>query len=408
MRRTMLALVLLLTAAVSPASAQLQWRSTGVQQASHAEPVAPASRPAAKAPTVFANEPSAEQADVTPAVAMGPAVSQQGPRFDAAVAPACGEGGCVDGCGCGVPMAMEASCGISEPGCGLTYGEACGCGDIGCGGACGDACGATAVPLMIYVPPINELTLSVGAQAFKSALDQGRDRGNFGFNQAINLAGPMSWLALPRVGYQIGYRATQSQLHGDATTGDSTSLTQQFFTAGLFHRKQVGLQYGVVYDLLRDERQRAEDFGQIRGLISVTNPRGHEIGFQFAKHLSEYQVDANTSFHAVDQFLLFYRMHGCQGGEFRAFGGFDDDDKGILGGDFSVPLTNSWALETGFTYLVPEGTTGGDGATQEAWNIGVNLVWHYGKRARNAYTAPFRPMFGVADNGSLIVDDRSS
>lgn len=429
MRPVMHALAGLLAAVVATtASAELQWQSSGVRQVSHAEPVrrqAPA-RVAPKAPTVTRRA-KVQPAAVQQAVAKAPPAPQPPVAVvvDEAVQPACGQCGCeggieapyyeqgacgTPGCGCG----MEPGCAVvGEPTCGLTFGEPCGCGDIGCCGdcgdtvcGCGDVCdGSCGVPVTLMLPPLRELTVEVGVQAFKNPLDNGRDRGNFGLNAGVNLGGAMSWLGLPGIGYQIGYRSTQSQLHGDETLATSDGHQQSFLTAGLFHRKAVGLQYGLVYDLLRDERQGSEDFGQIRGLIGVTNPRGHEIGFQFAKHLNDNNL-GGTVYHATDQYLLYYRMHGCQGGEFRVFGGFDDDSKGILGSDFNIPLTDRFSLTTGFTYVIPEEDVQGAGAQQESWNVGMNLVWHYGCRAKRSFMSQYRPMFRLADNGSLIVDDR--
>jgi hypothetical protein len=260
------------------------------------------------------------------------------------------------------------------------------------------------VPLVLYVPPIQELTVFGGVQAFKGALDEGRDRGNFGFHGGVNAGGRMSWLPFQGLAYQIGYQATQSKLHGDDATNSADGHTQQFITAGLFHRKQVGLQYGVVYDVLRDERQVSADFGQVRGLISVVNPRGREIGFMFSTATNETAI-GNRVYDAVDQYLLFYRIHGPSGGEFRVFGGFDEDNMGILGGDLDIPLTCRMSLQTGFSYLIPEEDAQGIGAEEEAWNLGMNLVWHYGKRAKQSYRSIYRPLFNVADNGTMFIDD---
>lgn len=455
MRLLMHALVGLTAAfAAAPALAELQWQSSGVQQVSHTAPApsAPRAKPAAKAPSVVRQaSTAAKPAPVKQAVATAPATRRAGaataPRVDMAVRTACANCGCVGGCDCGVPYYDEPGCAVAdpgcgfadpgcgfvepgcgcgvpdcgcgvEPGCGLTHGAPCGCGDIGCGGTCGIGCGdgvgcgdACGVPVVLCLPPIKELTIFGGVQAFKNPLDgANRDRGNFGFNEGFNLGGSMSWLGVPAVGYQLGYRATHNQLHGDDDSNTSDGHTQQFFTGGLFHRKPVGLQYGVVYDLLQDERQGSMDFGQIRGLISITNPCGHEIGFQFASKLNENTVMIGTlppvTYHSTNQYLFFYRKHGCQGGELRFFGGFDDDSKGILGADASIPLTDRWSLNTGFTYLIPEEDGGGLGAEEEAWNLGMNLVWHYGKRAKQCYNGQYRPMFDVADNGSMIIDDR--
>ncbi|MEN0111835.1 MAG: DUF6666 family protein, partial [Planctomycetota bacterium] len=376
-------------ATVAPTAAQqLQWQATGVRPVSHAAARAPRpqspQRRVPKAPTyVRTAAPQPAPAPTPPApqalaAQPNPGTSATPPSIpavtDAAVQPVgfnghcdCGAPGCTDGMVTGPmvegPMVgatmVEGGVMCGEPTCGLTYGDACGCGDIGCGGACGDALGcgdacgcddAAAVPLMLYVPAIKELTIGAGVQAFKNPLDNGRDRGNFGFNHAINLGGRVPWLGLPGLGYQFGHRATHNQLHGDDTLDSAAGHSQNFVTAGLFHRKAVGLQYGVVYDLLRDERQQAADFGQVRGLISVTNPRGHELGFQFASKMSETTIDTIT-YQATDQYLLFYRKHGPMGGEVRVFGGLDDDSKGILGADGVLPLTDSWSIRTGFTYV---------------------------------------------------------
>ena len=284
-----------------------------------------------------------------------------------------------------------------------------GCGDV-CG--CGDTCGMQslggcskrgAIPLILYVPPIQELTVFGGVHAFKNPLDAGRDRGNFGIHEGLNLGGRMSWLPWTNLGYQVGYQATHNQLHGSDVGATSDSHTQQFFTAGLFQRRPVGLQYGIVYDFLRDERVLSADFGQVRGLISITNPCGHEFGFTFTSRTNTNNL-GGVDYRAVNQYLLFYRKQGPQGGEVRLFGGVDDDSKGIIGGEVMAPLSNRWSLETGFTYLIPEEDMAGAGSQQEAWNIGTNLVWHYGKRAKRCFKGQFRPMFGVADNGSLIID----
>ncbi len=324
-------------------------------------------------------------------------------------------GGCAGGaCGCGDPMCADASCGV--PTCGdVGCGDMCGpdgcCGACGCGvgEACLGGCAERgAIPLVLYVPPIKELTLFGGVQGFKGPLDfrpNNRDGGNFGIHEGINIGGKMAWLPFPYLGYQIGYQATHSQLDGDGDRNTTDSLTQHFATAGLFHRRRVGLQYGVVWDHLRNERQMPTSFGQVRGLIGITNPMGREVGFTFTAHTNAERIGA-VNYQAVDQYLFYYAIHGKQGGVARLLGGFTDDSDGIFGADVLVPLSDSFSLETGFTYLMPGSETGVELATQEQWNLGMNLVWHFGRRAKSCQTSPFRPMFNLADNGSMLVDDR--
>jgi hypothetical protein len=37
-----------------------------------------------------------------------------------------------------------------------------------------------------------------------------------------------------------------------------------------------------------------------------------------------------------------------------------------------------------------------------AWNLGVNIVYYPAGRSRRSLASPYRPLFEVADNGSLI------
>lgn len=433
----------------APASAQLQWQSTGVQQASHQtasprtaprrnsaqfqKPLAPRPKaPTTVAPSTAAAKPAARTtaAQAAPQRRGGSYAAERAVHSERVAAQATailydanrqaavtGQGDvmqvCHDG-GCG-PM-MEASCGVvdcGDPSC------AFGCGEVGCGMECecGDGCDGScgvrslggcdqrgAVPLVLFVPPVKELTLSLGVQAFKGPLDANRDRGNFGFNESINVGGPMSWLPWRSVGYQLGYRATHSQLHGSDIGDTADSHTQQFVTAGLYRRKPIGLQYGLVYDFLQDERIDTAEFGQVRGLISVTNPQLVEWGFTFASGVSDDTVSNSLLYEPVDQYLLFVRKKNRCGGELRFFAGVNDGDKGIVGGDIDLPLGDRCSLQTGFAYLIPEDDTRGIGAEQEQWNLGMNLVWHYGKRAKQSYRSMFRPLFNVADNGSFFVD----
>ncbi|MEN1679185.1 MAG: DUF6666 family protein [Planctomycetota bacterium] len=357
----------------------------------------------------------------------------------------CGEPGCaVAEPMCGIP---EPTCGYVEPGCGCVgptcecppviegpvCGDVCGdciCGEVGCGGACAGApCPPSfggcdergAIPLYIYLPPIKEIILFGGVHGFRGPLDFNpgyRDAGNFGFHEGINVGGRMSWLPLPGLGYQIGYQATHSQLSGDSSVGGGAH-TQSFFTAGLFKRCPVGWQYGVVYDLLEDERQASTDFSQVRGQISYINHCRHEWGFEFASHTNEELIGGRL-YQGAEQYRLFFRRQGRSGGEFKGFIGSSSDNHVILGGELFAPLDHRWSIQTGFTYFVPtgdgDGLTGSTGpgtgmlspaaaATEEAWNIGINLVWHYGARGKQWYRTPWRPLFNVADNGSFVIDD---
>ena len=100
-------------------------------------------------------------------------------------------------------------------------------------------------------------------------------------------------------------------------------------------------------------------------------------------------------------------------GEARLYAGFSGQSDGLIGADVRLPLTDAWALETGFAYLVPKQGNGrianyptptlgipNVGHAQESWNIGINLVWYPG-HCRDEY---YQPLFRVADNGSFMLD----
>lgn len=308
---------------------------------------------------------------------------------------------------CGV---YEPDCAVYESSCGVPTG-ACDCGDPACAG-CGDDCEMCEV-VTLSVPKPLEFTLFGGVHGFKGPLDgpvgNNRDRGNFGIHEGFNWGGCYPWGGHGRVGYQIGYHLTHSQLHGSTTTPTSTPTddghTQQFVTAGLFRRPGcAGWQYGAVWDMLRDERFGSVDFHQIRAEIGLIGNTGREIGFATAVHINDTSF-TSTPYRTVDQYLLYYRIHAPLGGEARFYGGLNDGDKGILGANFLLPMHDHWSLASGFTYLIPD-DAGSVGAREEAWNLSMGLVWHLGCRARSCHQSIYRPLFDVADNGSLIVDDR--
>ncbi|TWT36494.1 hypothetical protein KOR34_14000 [Posidoniimonas corsicana] len=332
-------------------------------------------------------------------------------------------------CGCGDPGCgfAEPGCGFVEPGCGCVDGccdmpscgyptDDCCCGEVGCGGGCcdpvlGNCVERGAIPLCIYIPPIKEFTFFTGVHGFKGPLDEYRDRGNFGIHGGLNLGGKMAWIPWPGLGYQVGYQAVGSQFHGSSENPlYDDSHTQHFLTAGLFRRNKVGFQYGVVYDMMRDERIESVSFHQVRGQISVINPKCHELGFKFAVGSDSQEmtgvvgtVGQTRTYQPIDQYLGFWKYHACAGGEFSLYAG-GGGGYGIFGGEIFAPLNHTWSLQTGFTYLSPGGS-GQSAAEEEGWNLGLNLVWHYGHSAKRWYKSPWRPMFSVADNGSFFVDD---
>lgn len=92
------------------------------------------------------------------------------------------------------------------------------------------------------------------------------------------------------------------------------------------------------------------------------------------------------------------------------WGGGTASQAGIIGSSMRAPMSKSWALEGTFTYLIPGRTedfgTLIDGvsvrSSPSAWNVSLNVVYYPARRSRRSLASPYRPLFDVADNGSMI------
>src|SRR5262249_39749379 len=109
---------------------------------------------------------------------------------------------------------------------------------------------------------------------------------------------------------------------------------------------------------------------------------------------------------AADIYALYYGQHlDCCNGEWKVWGGYVNQLGGIVGANFSVALTNSFALQSGFEYLIPRSnndTNDDDLPAYESWTIGVNLVWHPCCHAHSYYCDTYRPLFDPADNNTFF------
>ena len=310
--------------------------------------------------------------------------------------PSCG--GYPGGCGCGV----EVGCGCAEPGCGA---------GVGCG-SCVGAPGPDYWCFPVCLPRFKDLSFWLGTHGFagpRDFYDEDGDSGNtsnsnFGFHTGINASGraPFIGLLFPQLSYQIGYQAVGSRYYG--TIDDAEDRSQEFATVGLFRRVECsGLQFGFVWDVLSDELYARETLQQIRYEVSLKSPRGREFGIWGASSANTQQI-LGVPYETVDQFSFFYRWNFGRSSSARTWIGFTDAEDGIFGAEFITPLTDRWSVQSGFNYLFPDQDAGPAGVREEAWNIGINLVWHLGRTAQRCARSPHRPMFSVADNGWMFVD----
>lgn len=274
----------------------------------------------------------------------------------------------------------------------------CGWGLFGPWGQCYDWCWS------------QDLTGFAGPHGFKSPVDQGRN-GNFGLHYGLNWGAPL-WYALD-LGFQAGANFAHSNFSGDQTVEVTDDTRSQYFvTAGLFRRTPWNrpFQYGVVVDYLRDNYVVDLDFVQLRAEFAFVTCRHNEIGFwgAFTSKEEAAETDRETeNWEPMDQYNFFLRHRFSPTAEARLWGGFTGDSRGIFGGDFSVAMSERFGLNGSFNYINPQESAGLAGLSEESWSVNLNLVWYPGRTGMSALQSPWRPLFDVADNTSLILQRRA-
>ena len=276
----------------------------------------------------------------------------------------------------------------------LEHGEDC----IGCSNGC-----------LIPCPGnwLDRVDLFAGVQGFTGPANRG-GVGSFGFYEGANWGAPVGCLPW-EIGSQFGARWTQSHFGGSDFS--DAIRDQVFVTGGLFRRADWGLQGGVVIDYLRDQWYFDNELVQLRGEVSWINPCAHEFGFRFATNIQDSlsvssvdRVDLVEEWKTTDLYTFFYRRSfedcGATGSLFVGFSGSSD---AVIGANADVPLSERWALRTGFTYLIPEETSPGQGYLEESWNVSTGLVFYPGCRTARGKDYN-HPLFNVADNGSMLID----
>jgi hypothetical protein len=264
-----------------------------------------------------------------------------------------------------------------------------------------------------------DFTASAGITSFTNATDLGIN-GNFGTNEYLNWAMPF-WNAFG-VGWQVGWRGTQTNFQPASvevgtTTFAKNARTQNFLTTGFFTRafEGRGLQGGAVYDYLNDNWFDNVDVSQIRAEISYVWGY-HEVGFWGAANLGDQTslfgpiTRSPGLASTLDLYAGFYRLQFGDANEWKVWGGATSENDGLIGTLVRAPMGRSLALEGTFTYVIPGKTQTIDilpgGAVSQfspaAWNLGVNVVYYPAGRSRRSLASPYRPLFEVADNGSMI------
>lgn len=237
----------------------------------------------------------------------------------------------------------------------------------------------------------------------------GQAGGAFGFQEGFNFGSRLPSLLGGQIGSQLGMRFTHTQM--DGTVAGDDHRTQTFLTAGLFRRVDYGLQGGLVVDYLHDDWIYQADLLQLRGELSFLFSPCHDLGFRFSDAQQIDDTVASVSgvatpvalrITSLNTYRFFYRYrYGDMGkGLAELQLGFTEDSGTLLGLNLKTPLQNQLGLETSAIYA----TAPSDAMvpyTEEGWNVSMAVVWTPGRifgSARDYY----RPLFNVADNGSMI------
>ncbi len=289
------------------------------------------------------------------------------------------------------------------------------CGDCGggCFGGCPEDCRDCGFDKNCWINGFGGILRNseyfVGVQAFKArGLDivglNLNEPAGFGYNVGFNSGLPLYAITCGLVSGQIGIRYAQSNYERGFFSPDRRN--QLFFTGGLYRRVDYGIQFGVVADVLREEWIVTHEMVQIRTELSYVWPAGHAFGFRSANGVQNERsrgrlgigVEPDITTDVIDNYRFFYR-HACAwGGYSELFAGWSDQT-GLIGADYELPLGECTALQTGFTYV--DSTDELDLIDSEAWNIFLNVSFR--PRGRGWYQFYHRPLFPVADNGSMLI-----
>ncbi len=260
---------------------------------------------------------------------------------------------------------------------------------------------------------LQNLQLEAGALAMRNPLDF-EDSGNFGAQFALNWASAQPLFCGLNV--QAGARATQLDFNGTEANGFITddARTQVFWTAGVFFRAPFGCDgwsAGVVYDSLIEDYYREYELSQLRAELSYSFGGLCDIGFRGAFALNEDDFDflrlddeltVEGKATATSYYTMFLRTNFDQGAQATVFGGVTEWEEAIVGATAEAPLSDSFAVKGGATYIIPSERGLGNLRDEETWNVSAGFVWYLGGGARANACGETRPLFDVADNGTFL------
>ena len=258
--------------------------------------------------------------------------------------------------------------------------------------------------------------LQVARRLRSTARHRDRIHGHAGFSGGFN-TGVRLFDDSPIRG-QIGGSYGVYDLKGRDTVSPSSAEQQTFLTAGIYKRSDIldgdAISWGLVYDQFWAHQWglRAGELyvGQVRGIAGYAINDRHEIGVWGTFHTTEDATAtvAGPPLRAMNQYNVYWRYNWDFGGQTMVYvGGNDpaDVESWVLGVLGQAPLSDNMALYGNFTYAFPRSATGVIGSNDLEWNLGVGLIYSWGKKAVSPTVSGRKglPLLPVANNGSFLI-----
>jgi hypothetical protein len=271
----------------------------------------------------------------------------------------------------------------------------------------------------------NNTSIFFASDAWRTRADDDYP-GNFGFREGFNSG--IGWWDCP-IRMQLGGSYAGYDLDGrDGDPGAdplrSASVEEQLiFTGGFYKRSAIELDdpwaWGAVVDLLFDDNfgEEAQDIfvRQGRGYLGYAWDECNEFGTWFAFQLNWARYfsssQGRTRVRGLDQVNFFWHRNWDFGGDtWLTVGGAEEPGEWILGLTGQAPLSNSFALFGGFTYVIPSAPAGdptviGQNYSEAYWNVTFGIAWYPGWKAANRTVSGYSgmPLLPVADNGTFLI-----
>lgn len=235
---------------------------------------------------------------------------------------------------------------------------------------------------------------------------------NFGFYGGFNYGIPLCRLTCGLLSGQFGVRSVQTNFNGNQFSQENRDQT--FITAGLYRRVDYGLQGGVVADVVYEDWFTQTQTVQLRTDIGWVWQGGTIFGYRYAANVQDDVQPATINGNIIPDLITgtrdwhrFYLRHEASAGGYgEMFFGWSEAEQTIFGMEADLPITDRLSAQSTFTYFldntpVPAGSGFEGGHLGDAWNIAVGFAWR--PQGRGYYRQYDRPLFGVADNGTMLL-----